>query len=409
MGKKSLDAIYIGRAGVDLYGDQVGGRLEDMGSFSKYIGGSPANTSIGAARLGGRSALITRVGDDAMGRFIREDLAREGVETSAVITDPERLTGLVLLGIRDKAQFPLIFYREDCADMALTAEDVPEDLIANARAVVTSGTHFSTPSTKAMSLKALELGEKNGCLRWIDLDFRPVLWGLAGKGDGETRFVANPEVTQHLQSIMNALDVVVGTEEEIHIAGGSTDTIACLKMLRTLTQATFVVKLGPDGCAIFEGAIPERIEDGLVVPGFEVEVFNVLGAGDAFMGGLVTGYLEGRGWYEAARMANACGAFAVSRHACAPSYPSRAELDHLMEHGSRHVRLREDKALAQLHWSTTRPRDWPEVLAFAFDHRSQLEALGMNSAKISEFKGLCGDVLVDAQAKHPGASLGALC
>ncbi|MEL6954879.1 MAG: 5-dehydro-2-deoxygluconokinase [Pseudomonadota bacterium] len=409
MGKKSLDAIYIGRAGVDLYGDQVGGRLEDMGSFSKYIGGSPANTSIGAARLGGRSALITRVGDDAMGRFIREDLAREGVETSAVITDPERLTGLVLLGIRDKAQFPLIFYREDCADMALTAEDVPEDLIANARAVVTSGTHFSTPSTKAMSLKALEFGEKNGCLRWIDLDFRPVLWGLADKGDGETRFVANPEVTQHLQSIMNALDVVVGTEEEIHIAGGSTDTIACLKMLRTLTQATFVVKLGPDGCAIFEGAIPERIEDGLVVPGFEVEVFNVLGAGDAFMGGLVTGYLEGRGWYEAARMANACGAFAVSRHACAPSYPSRAELDHLMEHGSRHVRLREDKALAQLHWSTTRPRDWPEVLAFAFDHRSQLEALGMNSAKISEFKGLCGDVLVDAQAKHPGASLGALC
>ena len=156
-----VDAIFLGRAGVDLYGDQIGGRLEDMGSFSKYIGGSPTNTSIGAARLGARAQLIARVGDDAMGRFIREELDREGVNTDTVITDPARLTALVLLGIRDKDQFPLIFYREDCADMAIAAEDIPTDL-GGARAVVTSGTHFSTPGTKAASLTLLERGKAQG-------------------------------------------------------------------------------------------------------------------------------------------------------------------------------------------------------------------------------------------------------
>ncbi len=404
----SVDAIFLGRAGVDLYGDQIGGRLEDMGSFSKYIGGSPTNTSIGAARLGARAQLVARVGDDAMGRFIREELAREGVETSTVITDPARLTALVLLGIRDREQFPLIFYREDCADMAIAASDIPDDL-GGARIVVTSGTHFSTEGTKAASLRLLELGAAQGASRWIDLDYRPVLWGLAGKGDGETRFIADDGVTAHLMAILPNLDVVVGTEEEIHIGGGSTDTIACLKAMRAVTSATFVVKLGPEGCAVFDGEIPERIDQGVVVPGFPVEVFNVLGAGDAFMGGLVTGRLEGKTWYDAARMANACGAFAVSRHACAPSYPSRIELDRFMSEGSPEQALRKDAALNQLHWSTTRQGEWPEVLAFAFDHRAQLEALCDDLEKICYFKSLCADVVIEAQARHPDRQLGLLC
>ena len=210
-------------------------------------------------------------------------------------------------------------------------------------------------------------------------------------------------------AILPQLDVVVGTEEEIHIAGGSTDTITCLKAMRAVTGATFVVKIGARGCAVFDGDIPETIEDGLVVPGFPIEVFNVLGAGDAFMGGLVTGRLEGKDWYDAGRMANACGAFAVSRHACAPAYPSRIELDRFMAEGSPERALRRDAALNQLHWSTTRQGDWPEVLAFAFDHRAQLEALCDDPQKISEFKSLCADVVIDAQARHPDRQLGVLC
>ena len=407
--RKTLDAVMIGRAGVDLYGDQIGGRLEDMGSFSKYIGGSPTNTAIGAARLGRKTALISRVGPDAMGTFIREELRREGVDVSHLRTDDARMTALVLLGIRDQDQFPLVFFRENCADLAICEDDIDEDLIAKAKCVVTSGTHFSTSGTKAASLKALRLAKQYGGERWVDLDYRPVLWGLADKGDGETRFIACDGVTAHLQAIMPDVDVIVGTEEEFHITGGSTDTMVCLKTLRGLTEATFVVKLGAEGCAVFDGTIPETLAQGLVVEGFPIEVFNVLGAGDAFMGGLVAGRMEGRNWREACRMANACGAFAVSRHACAPAYPSRIELDSFLKNGSDHHRLREDQGLAQLHWSTTRHCSWDQVLAFAFDHRGQLEDLCDDSEKISYFKTLCAKVLIHTQEAHPDKQLGALC
>src|SRR3546814_4516225 len=121
-----LELVTIGRSCIDLYGEQVGGRLEDMASFAKYIGGSPTNTAVGAARLGLRSGLLSRVGADHFGRFIREQLAREGVSTAGVATDPERLTALVFLGIRDPDTFPLIFYRENCADMARSEEHTSE-------------------------------------------------------------------------------------------------------------------------------------------------------------------------------------------------------------------------------------------------------------------------------------------
>ena len=154
---KDLDLITIGRSSVDLYGAQVGGRLEDMGSFEKYIGGSPTNMAAGTARLGLKSALITRVGDEHMGRFVREQLEREGVNTRGVKTDPDRLTALVLLGIRDEDQFPLIFYREDCADMGLTEDDIDPAFIARAACVCPTGTHLSHPRTEAAVLKALRL------------------------------------------------------------------------------------------------------------------------------------------------------------------------------------------------------------------------------------------------------------
>ena len=170
-----LDVITIGRAGVDLYGSQVGSRLEDMGSFDKYIGGSPTNIACGTARLGLKSALISRVGDEHMGRFIIEQLRREGVNTDGVVTDPDRLTALVLLGIRDREQFPLIFYRENCADMALCEDDIDEGFIASARSVVPTGTHLSNPRTEAAVLKALKLARKHGLKTALDIDYRPNL------------------------------------------------------------------------------------------------------------------------------------------------------------------------------------------------------------------------------------------
>jgi 5-dehydro-2-deoxygluconokinase len=183
---RDLDLITIGRSSVDLYGAQVGGRLEDMGSFQKYVGGSPTNMSVGTARLGLKSALLTRVGDEHMGRFIREQLEREGVCVDGVVTDPERLTALVLLGIRDEHRFPLIFYRENCADMALCEDDIDPAFIARARAVVATGTHLSHPRTEAAVLKALRLARDGGAQTALDIDYRPNLWGFRATATART-------------------------------------------------------------------------------------------------------------------------------------------------------------------------------------------------------------------------------
>ncbi|WP_313351091.1 5-dehydro-2-deoxygluconokinase, partial [Paracoccus sp. (in: a-proteobacteria)] len=267
---KKLDLVTIGRSSVDLYGAQIGGRLEDMGTFQKYIGGSPTNMAAGTARLGLKSALITRVGDEHMGRFIREELAREGVDLRGVKTDPDRLTALVLLGIRDEHSFPLIFYRENCADMALCEDDIDEDLIADSRAVVVTGTHLSHPNTEAAVLKALHLARKHDARTALDIDYRPNLWGVAGHGDGESRFVESEEVTAKLQSTLGLFDLIVGTEEEFHIAGGSTDTLAALRAVRAISDATLVCKRGAAGAVAFPGAIPAALDQGESGPGFPI-------------------------------------------------------------------------------------------------------------------------------------------
>ena len=408
---KKLDVITIGRSSVDLYGAQVGGRLEDMGSFQKYVGGSPTNMATGTARLGLRSALITRVGDEHMGRFLREELVREGVDVRGVKTDPERLTALVLLGIRDEKQFPLIFYRENCAVMALCEDDIDEAFIAEARAVVATGTHLSHPQTEAAVLKALALARKHGAQTALDIDYRPNLWGLAGHGAGEERFIESAAVTARLQTTLHHFDLIVGTEEEFHIAGGTTDTIAALRAVRAVSKATLVCKRGPMGAAAFTGAIPDTLDEGARGPGFPIEVFNVLGAGDGFMSGLLKGWLTGQDWPTTLKYANACGAFAVSRHGCTPAYPSWKELQFFLERGVVNPALRKDPALEQIHWSTNRHGDWSSMRVFAFDHRMQLEEIARNAGvgdeKIEEFKGLCLDAARRVQAGRHG--YGILC
>ena len=294
--EKKLDVITIGRAGVDLYGAQIGGRLEDMASFDKYIGGSPTNIACGTARLGLKSALISRVGDEHMGRFIVEQLEREGVETGGVKTDPDRLTALVILGIRDQNQFPLIFYRENCADMALCEDDIDPEFIKSARSVVPTGTHLSHERTRAAVLKALTIAREHGIKTALDIDYRPNLWGVLGHGNGESRFAESAEVTEKLMSTLHLFDLIVGTEEEFHIAGGSTDTIASLRAVRAVSDATLICKRGPMGAVAFEGDIPDSLDDGKTGPGFPIEVFNVLGAGDGFMSGLLKGWLDGEDW-----------------------------------------------------------------------------------------------------------------
>jgi 5-dehydro-2-deoxygluconokinase len=408
MGEPLLDVICIGRSSVDLYGGQVGGRLEDMSGFSKYIGGSPTNISIGCARLGLKSALITRVGDEHMGRFIRETLDGEGVDTSHVTTDPDRLTALVILGIRDSEQFPLIFYRENCADMAVGEEDIDPDFIASAKAVLVTGTHFSTDRVAGASFAAMKLARKVGRKVAFDIDYRPNLWALGGHADGESRFAESARVTAHLQTVLPYCDLIVGTEEEWHIAGGTIDTISALQAARRLTDATIVCKRGPLGCVVFEGDI-QSWDSGVASPVREIEVFNVLGAGDGFMAGFLSGWLRDEAPANCALYANICGALAVSRHGCAPSYPSQIELRHMIETGSEEFRLRKDSKLEQIHWATTRRRRYDRLLAFAFDHRSQFtelaETYGRTEADIDHFKRIALDVAAGTAGLRDGVGL----
>src|SRR5271165_3803632 len=363
MTQVALDLISIGRSSVDLYAQQIGGRLEDAETFVKAVGGCPTNIAIGTARLGLKSAVITRVGDEHMGRFIREQLEREGVNVRGVHTDPRRLTSLVLLAVRDEKTFPLIFYRDNCADSALDESDIDEAFVASAGAIVVTGTHFSRPNSAAAQQKAIRVMRTNGGRVVFDVDYRPNLWGLAGHGAGEERYIHSDAVTEHLAPILPLCDLIVGTEEELNIAGGSEDVLTSIRAIRAKSAATIVCKRGPMGCVVFPADIPASIDDGIRGPGFPVEVYNVLGAGDAFMSGFLRG-------------------------------------------GSRYHALRKDAELNHIHWATTRRPQPDEVMALAIDHRAQLEAIvdavGAPRERLEPFKVLAVKAAAQVARGRPG-------
>lgn len=411
---RPLDLICLGRAAVDFYGEQVGGRLEDMQSFTKYLGGSSANLCAGVARLGLRSSMLTRVGDEHMGRFVRQALAAFGADVGHVKTDPERLTASVVLGIEGEGSYPHIFFRENCADMGICVDDFDEKYIAGSGAIAVTGTHLSTERTRAAVEQAFRWAKKNGTKCILDIDYRPVLWRLTAAGDGASRFVASDTVTASLQPLIPLCDLVVGTEEEIRIAGGNDDVLAAIRRIRALTSAVIVIKRGAAGCSIVPGVVPDDLDKALVVPGFPVEVLNVLGAGDAFLSGFLYGWLRGEALEECGRLGNACGALVVSRHACSPAMPSQAELQDFMHRATPVRRPDLDPVIQHMHHATTvRRRPVGDLFVLAFDHRRQLEELvddlGKPRSAIVAFKKLIASA-VDRVAADTGlgASLGVI-
>ncbi len=384
-----LDLVCIGRTCVDLYAEQEGAKLEDVQSFRKYVGGSAANIALNTARLGVRSAMLTRVGEEQMGRFVRRTLEEAGVDVSHVTFDPEKLTPYVLLAIRDIESFPRIFAYGDAADLALEEGDVDPGFVASSKALLVTGTPLSRPKARAATLKAVEAARRGGTKVVFDLDYRPVFWGVASHAQGGEMFVASEEVTRGYGSVLADCDLVVGTEEEIRIAGGSTETRGALLRIRKLSEATIVLKVGAMGAVVFPGEIPENIEDGVRVPGFPVEVFNSVGAGDAFMSGFLSGWLREEPLEVCLRLGNACGAIVVSRHGCSPAMPTPEELEYFLNMPERPHRLRDDAWLEHLHRTTTR-REPEELRVLAVDHRWQLEEvadeLGVERGRLRELK-----------------------
>jgi 5-dehydro-2-deoxygluconokinase len=385
----TLDLVCIGRTCVDLYAEQEGAKLEDVQSFRKYVGGSAANIALNTARLGVKSAMLTRVGEEQMGRFVRRTLADTGVDVSHVTFDPEHLTPYVLLAIRDIDDFPRIFAYGDAADLAIKEEDIDPAFIASSKALLLTGTPLSRSGPRAASFKAIQAAKEAGTRVVFDLDYRPVFWGVATHEQGGEMFVASEEVTEVYRSVLPSCDLVVGTEEEIRIAGGSTDTHDALRSIRGVSEATIVLKVGAMGAIVFPAEIPDDLEEGVRVPGFAVEVFNSVGAGDAFMSGFLSGWLRDEPLEECLRLGNACGAIVVSRHGCSPAMPTPEELEYFLSLPERPRRLRDDEWLEHLHRTTTR-REPEELRVLAVDHRWQLEEvvdeLGVDREKLRELK-----------------------
>lgn len=360
-----LDLICMGRVGVDLYAEQIGSPLKDAQTFRKYLGGCAGNIAVGSARLGLKSALFSRVGADAMGDFLKEELERNGVNTSLLVSDPHHLTALVLLGVRPPDDFPLIFYRNDCADKFLSFADINLELLANTKALLITGTCLATPNLRPVVKQVIQAAKNVSIKLILDIDFRPVLWGLTALGDGASRYRPCPEASLEFEAILPAFDLIVGTEEEFRIAGKDESLSQALSHIRSTSLATLVIKKGAYGCEIW----PARESQAMSFKSFSIPVLNVLGAGDAFMSGFLKGYLEDKPYEHCARLANACGALVVSRHGCAPAMPSLPELDLFLKQPNPH-----SPGIVRTHHRSTIGHDIPDpLLILAFDHRQQFE------------------------------------
>jgi 5-dehydro-2-deoxygluconokinase len=394
---------------VDLYAEQIHSPLENAQSFRKYLGGCAGNISVGTSRLGLKSAMFSCRGTDAMGEFLRDQLHREGVDTTLLRETSEHLTALVLLGVSPPDRFPLIFYRENCADMQIHPEDANPAFLQNAKALLFTGTGLSNPSMKRATQAAIKTAKEQRCAVILDIDYRPVLWGLTAAGDGESRFVASETVTKELQPLLRDLDLIIGTEEEVVIAGGSETLEDALQVIRNASNATVVLKRGEKGCEVFEpGSQQSR-----TARAFPIRVLNVLGAGDAFASGFLRGWLRGESLETCALWGNANGALTVTRHGCAPSMASFGELQYLIENFDSDPNILTNTHLLQLHQRTIlgKPRNYP-LQALAFDHRTQFENSckqhNKPTSKITEFKQLVFEGFKKVAAEETSLSIALL-
>ncbi len=325
---KTWDSLHMGRSSIDLYSNDIGRPFVEIDSFAAYVGGSPTNISVGGRRLGLKTALLTAVGEDPVGDFILHFLNNEGVETRFIPRKAAQRTSAAVLGIEPPDKFPLVFYRENCADINLSIDDVLAAPLDDCRVFQFAGTNLSREPSRSATMLAAELARTAGAQVIFDIDFRPDQWHDVRAFGVVAR------------SVLRLVDVVIGTEDEINAAVLSDaaqmqvthsqvsdtkvegDTRAAIEVMLSQGPEAVVEKIGPEGARI-------HLRGGEVIdaPGFPVEVTNILGAGDAFGGGFIYGLVKGWGWYKAARLGNACGAIVVTEHGCANFMPTLAEVE----------------------------------------------------------------------------------
>lgn len=325
---KKHDVLHMGRSSIDLYANEVGAAFVDINSFAAYVGGSPTNMCVGGARLGQNVVLLTGLGQDPVGDFILNFLDKEGVNTQYSPRKPDHRTSAVILGIEPPDKFPLVYYRDNCADIELTIDDVLAAPIAESRVFQFAGTNLSREPSRSATLFAAELARQSDTKVILDIDFRPDQWH-----DPRAFGVC-------IRSALRLVDVVIGTEDEINAAMLTNSSqmslthsqVSDTKVTGDVENAIqTLLKLGPTAVLEKRGeeGVRVHLKDGekIDAPGFPVEIYNILGAGDAFGAGFLYGYVKGWDWYKAARLGNACGAIVVTQHGCANFMPTMPEVE----------------------------------------------------------------------------------
>ena len=313
MTNQPYDVLAIGRSGVDVYPLQVGVGLEDVESFGKFLGGSAANVAVAAARLGNRTALISGAGDDPFGRFVRNELARLGVDNRFVSTHGEFPTPVTFCEIFPPDDFPLYFYRKPSApDLQIRPDEIDADAVRSARLFWATVTGLSEEPSRSAHFAAWEARERRP-LTVLDLDYRPMFWDSPAAA------------TEQVRKALAHVTVAVGNREECEIAVGESNPHKAADALLDLGVDLAVVKQGP------RGVLGKSRRSSVTVAPNEVDVINGLGAGDAFGGSLIHGLLHDWPLEKTLRYANAAGAIVASRLECSTAMPTAAEVADLAE------------------------------------------------------------------------------
>ncbi|MER6942431.1 5-dehydro-2-deoxygluconokinase [Nonomuraea sp. NPDC000554] len=307
-----FDLITIGRSGVDIYPLQTGVGLAHVETFGKFLGGSPTNVAVAAARHGLRAAVVTAVGDDPFGGFVRQAIRGFGVDDAFVATVEGPPTPVTFCEIFPPDDFPIYFYRgEHPPDLRVTPESLDLTAIREARVFWFTGTGLSQEPSRAAHAAALAARTSGWTV--FDLDYRPTLWD-------------SPDSARELvRQTLPLANVAIGNLEEVEVATGTRDPEAAAQALLDAGMRVAIVKMGPHGVLARTG--DERV----VVEPVEVKVVNGLGAGDAFGGAVCLGLVRGWPLERTVRFANAAGAHVAARLACADAMPSTDEVLTLLE------------------------------------------------------------------------------
>lgn len=307
------DVLALGRLGVDIYPLQSGVGLEGVSTFGKFLGGSAANVAVAAARYGRAVSLVSRVGDDPFGRYLRTELTRLGVESQAVLVDPALKTPVTFCEIFPPDDFPIYFYREPKApDLNLSLDQLDPAAVRGAGVLWMTVTGLSQEPSRAVHHAALAQRAR-ARHTILDLDYREAFWADAA------------EANSQIDAVLDRVTVAVGNREECQVAVGETDPDRAADALLDRGIELAIVKQGPKG--VLAKTRGERVE----VPTFAVDVVNGLGAGDAFGGALCHGLLSGWGLEQILAFANVAGAIVASRLECSTAMPTESEVEAAIE------------------------------------------------------------------------------